>query len=97
MYGGFFRHFCPVGLLIVHVTFLLTSSFLYLPQFFKDIGDISDEGQKTTFSASEAGAADSLLDKLNLGLDNGTATDDSAKSESDKQTQPQEKVTDASK
>jgi len=31
-----------------------------------DIGDISDEGQKTTFSASEAGAADSLLSKFNL-------------------------------
>jgi hypothetical protein len=35
-----------------------------------DLGDISDEGQKTSFSNSnEAGAADSLLSKLNLDLD----------------------------
>lgn len=35
-----------------------------------DLGDISDEGQNTSFSSSnDAGTADSLLNKLNLGLD----------------------------
>ena len=34
-----------------------------------EIGDISDEGQKTGLSASEAGAADSLMSKLNLDFD----------------------------
>jgi hypothetical protein len=32
-----------------------------------EIGDISDEGRRTSLSASEEGAADSLLSKLNLG------------------------------
>ena len=36
-----------------------------------DIGDISDEGQRTGLSESEAGAADSLMSKLKLDLDDG--------------------------
>jgi hypothetical protein len=32
-----------------------------------EIGDISDEGQRTSLSATEEGAADSLLSKFNLG------------------------------
>lgn len=40
-----------------------------------DLGDISDEGQKTSFSSSnDAGTADSLLSKLNLELDDSFQT-----------------------
>lgn len=54
-----------------------------------EIGDISDEGQKTTFSGKDAGAADSLLDKLNLMDAPAAASDDTAKDGS-KQPQQQE-------
>jgi len=56
----------------------------YLEYRCTDIGDISDEGKSTAFSSGDAGAADSLLNKLNLNLDlNDTPQrDDSKKSES---------------
>ena len=42
----------------------------YLEYRCTELGDISDEGQRTSFSAKEEGAADSLLGKLNLDFDN---------------------------
>ncbi|CAB9519215.1 expressed unknown protein [Seminavis robusta] len=41
----------------------------YLEYKCTDIGDISDEGQATTLSSSQEGAADSLLNKLNLSFE----------------------------
>ncbi|KAG7363197.1 hypothetical protein IV203_026557 [Nitzschia inconspicua] len=41
-----------------------------------DLGDISDEGQKTSFSnTNDAGTADSLLSKLNLGVEDNSNVD----------------------
>ena len=54
-----------------------------------EIGDISDEGQKTTFSGTDAGAADSLLDKLNL-MDTPVSTSDDTKQEGNQQARERE-------
>jgi hypothetical protein len=45
----------------------------YLEYRCTDIGDISDEGKKTTFSEDEAGQADALLSKLELNLNSDGA------------------------
>jgi hypothetical protein len=47
----------------------------YLEYRCTDLGDISDEGHRTSFSAKEEGVADSLLGKLNLDLDSVGASD----------------------
>lgn len=63
----------------------------YLEYRCTEIGDISDEGQKTTFSSKDAGAADSLMDKLNL-MDTPTTTSEDTSKDDDKQTQQRENV-----
>ena len=61
----------------------------YLEYRCTDIGDISDEGQKTTFSNKDEEAADSLMDRLNL-MDNPTATSEDISKDGNKQAHQQE-------
>lgn len=49
-----------------------------------EIGDISDEGQRTSLSASESGAADSLMSKLNLDIEEGGDSDGASKKDDKK-------------